>query len=950
MSQTHHNLEENEQNKGEVQYLFVGNKAGLDNVDKDKINKIINETTQSSEFYKRQQMKREQYDERIKEMKQIIEQTKQDHIKLLKIKKECEEKLDQIKQLTQFDRVWVHFDMDMFYVACELKDRPQLKDLPVAVGGMSMISTANYIARKFGVRSAMPGFIAKKLCPQLILIPCNFEKYRKASDLFKKVLYQYDPNMESMGLDEANLDITDYLQQNNINSDAQIYDLCHSIRNQVFESTGGLTCSCGIGPNKMLAKICSDMNKPNGQFQLINDDEKVKDFMKDLPIRKIPGIGNVTEQILKGIRIDKCSQILERIIDIKICFKDLSFEHLVSSALGIGRSWHEEEAEKKSLSVSRTFQAISTIEEIHQKIHQISELLAEDAKEEQKVGKHLAVSFKNVKFQMRSKSRMLDKYIQDSEQIEKIAKELVKELLPTEPLRLIGIRLSQLIDQNEIKNQGLSKYFAKSDKSLNNSRMQSSSKSSSKRSIGNKNQNSLTTYFSNQENNNSNLNPLQTQNKKLIFNDQNLGNVFNHQETSNISLKTSEESKLHPNNLIQPSFLSLIDKYESEDQEDENEDSFHENDSYNNIQKQTKFQEIQLNEKNQINGLQQFQLRKFDKQGINESDCESNNESEINDIQNEEEEEYGDDDEEDNEDDDDDLIYLKKILNKNVSERLSQISEKKSQEEKRQSLSDKVNSMTPQFILQSGGSQNQIPSSVQQRETQMIPEPTLQNQQFQSQQINQTQYFQRKSEKSEVSFQQQQSVQSQEYIGMMMSEDSSKLDVRINRNVFPNKMQNEKENSSSMYVYDENAEFMSQQYIEHNSGSQINNKKRIPADALTPQQMEEQLKLKKKFIPRLFECPICFLQLDSYGNATFVNSHITNCMKVQEEKFNKLEQNNSQQNSQNEEKKPVSILNNFNTKQDTKTKQSDKKNRKSDQKKQQKSNFTLDSFVRKQKN
>ncbi|KAL4479510.1 hypothetical protein ABPG72_011832 [Tetrahymena utriculariae] len=930
MSQSKHNVEENEQQKGEVQYLFVGNKAGLENVDKEKINKIINETTQSSEFYKRQQMKREQYDERIKEMKQIIDQTKQDHIKLLKIKKECEEKLDQIKQLHQLDRIWVHFDMDMFYVACEIKDRPQLKDLPVAVGGMSMISTANYVARKFGVRSAMPGFIAKKLCPQLILIPCNFEKYKKASDLFKKVLYQYDPNLESMGLDEANLDLTDYLEQNNINSDTQIYDLCHSIRSQVFESTGGLTCSCGIGPNKMLAKICSDMNKPNGQFQLVNDEEKIKDFMKDLPIRKIPGIGNVTEQILKGIGIDSCSQILERIIDIKICFKDLSFDHLVSSALGIGRSWHEEEVEKKSLSVSRTFQSISTIEEIHQKIHQISEFLAEDAKAQQKVGKHLAVSFKNVKFQMRSKSRMLDKYIQDSEQIEKVAKELVKELLPTEPLRLIGIRLSQLVDETEIKNQGLSKYFAKSDKSLNNSRIQSSSKSS-KRSIDNKSKNSLITYFINQEKINLNINAVQNQ-----------------QEASNISLKANDISKQNSNNLIQPSFLSLIDKYESEDQGDENEDSFDEKDSCNKQQKQTKCQESLINETNQSNSLKQIQLSKNIKQETKESECESNNESEIDDIQNEEE--YGDEDDED-EDDDDDLIYLKKILNKNVSERLSQISEKKSQEEKRQSLSDKNNSMTPQFIQQSGVSQIQRPSSIQQNQTQMIPETSLQNQQYESQQINQTQYFQRKSEKSEINFQQQ-SIQSQEYIRMMItSEDSSKLDVKINRNVLPNKMQSEKENSNSMYVYDENAEYMSQRYIEHNSGSQINNKKRIPADAITPQQIEEQLKLKKKFIPRLFECPICFLQLDSYGNATFVNNHITNCIKVQEEKFNKLEQNNSQQNSQqNEDKKPVSILNNYSIKQDTKSKQSDKKNRKSDKKKQQKNNFTLDSFVIKQKN
>lgn len=104
----------------------------------------------------------------------------------------------------------------MFYVACELRDKPELVDKPVAVGGLNMISTANYIARKFGVRSAMPGFIAKKLCPELILIPNNWEKYQTTSNIFKNILKKYDPNYESMGSDEAKLDITDYIYIHNI--------------------------------------------------------------------------------------------------------------------------------------------------------------------------------------------------------------------------------------------------------------------------------------------------------------------------------------------------------------------------------------------------------------------------------------------------------------------------------------------------------------------------------------------------------------------------------------------------------------------------------------------------------------------------------------------------------------------------------------------------------------
>ncbi len=108
--------------------------------------------------------------------------------------------------------------MDMFFAAVEIRDRPELKDKPVAVGGIGMISTANYVARKYGVRSAMPGFIAKQLCPELILIPCNFEKYSQVSGIFKQILQEYDPEFESMGSDEANLDLTPYLQDNHIHT------------------------------------------------------------------------------------------------------------------------------------------------------------------------------------------------------------------------------------------------------------------------------------------------------------------------------------------------------------------------------------------------------------------------------------------------------------------------------------------------------------------------------------------------------------------------------------------------------------------------------------------------------------------------------------------------------------------------------------------------------------
>ena len=124
--------------------------------------------------------------------------------------------LEETEQTRRLSRVWVHFDMDMFYAAVEMRENPSLRDKPMAVGSNSMLSTSNYAARKFGVRSAMPGFIAKKLCPSLIIVPCNFRKYHAASKLFKAVLRRYDADMEGSGLDEAAIDLTDFLKRRKI--------------------------------------------------------------------------------------------------------------------------------------------------------------------------------------------------------------------------------------------------------------------------------------------------------------------------------------------------------------------------------------------------------------------------------------------------------------------------------------------------------------------------------------------------------------------------------------------------------------------------------------------------------------------------------------------------------------------------------------------------------------
>lgn len=177
----------------------------------------------------------------------------------------------------------IHLDMDCFYAAIEERENASLHGKPIAVGGgerRGVVCTCNYVARKFGVRSAMPGFQARRLCPSLIFLPVRFDLYRKESSRIRAMLLAVTPLVEPLSLDEAYLDVTGL--------DRYAWDIAKELRHQIRTETG-LTASAGIAPNKMLAKIASDWRKPDGQFAVTPGD--VADFVRELPLRKVWGIG-----------------------------------------------------------------------------------------------------------------------------------------------------------------------------------------------------------------------------------------------------------------------------------------------------------------------------------------------------------------------------------------------------------------------------------------------------------------------------------------------------------------------------------------------------------------------------------------------------------------------------------------------------------------------------------
>ncbi|MEM6911111.1 MAG: DNA polymerase IV [Verrucomicrobiota bacterium] len=195
----------------------------------------------------------------------------------------------------------LHIDMDAFYASIEERDHPAWRGKPMAVGGRSrrgVLTTANYEARKFGCRSAMPVFQALERCPHLILAPVRFEVYRAESAKIRRIFHFFTPLVEPLSLDEAYLDVSALHS-----SGAAV---AREIRYRIQEETG-LTASAGIAPNKMLAKIASDWEKPDGQFEL--RPEEVEAFLRDLPVGKIHGVGRRMQEKLAALGVETCRDL-----------------------------------------------------------------------------------------------------------------------------------------------------------------------------------------------------------------------------------------------------------------------------------------------------------------------------------------------------------------------------------------------------------------------------------------------------------------------------------------------------------------------------------------------------------------------------------------------------------------------------------------------------------------
>ncbi len=266
----------------------------------------------------------------------------------------------------------IHIDMDCFYAAVEIRDNPELVDKPVAVGGSpkqrGVLCTCNYIARQYGVRSAMPTAYAYRLCKDLIVLPVNMEKYRAAANIIHQIFREFTDLVEPLSLDEAYLDVS-----NSPYFNGSATRIAEEIRQRIFAAVN-LTASAGVAPNKFLAKIASGWKKPNGLFVI--PPQHVAEFVKNLPVKKLFGVGKVTAEKLHKAGFMLCSDLYSvPLSELMQQFGKLG-KQLYEQSRGIDHRLVEPNRIRKSLSVEHTFsQDIQTEEECCKIIQKLYEQL-----------------------------------------------------------------------------------------------------------------------------------------------------------------------------------------------------------------------------------------------------------------------------------------------------------------------------------------------------------------------------------------------------------------------------------------------------------------------------------------------------------------------------------------------------------------------------------------------
>jgi DNA polymerase IV (DinB-like DNA polymerase) len=354
--------------------------------------------------------------------------------------------------MSEKKRIIFHVDMDHFFTAVEEREHPEYKGKPVVVGanpkegkGRGVVSTCNYEARKFGIRSGMPISRAWKLCPEAVYLPVNYELYTNVSNEIMEILRKNADKFEQWGIDEAFLDVT-----SKVKDFSEAETLARQIKKEIYDKEK-LTCSIGIGPNKLIAKIASDFQKPDG-LTTVKEDETEK-FLAPLPVHRLLWVGRKTEQKLKIMGIATIGDLAHYNPVVLAETFGVMGTQIYLMAHGIDRSEVEERGEIKSISRDVTFEEdTSNFDFILNALDRLSEEVHEDVLKQNLYFKTVTVKVRYENFETHTHSKTLPLITNRLQDIKKVGRELLQAYLtPDRKIRLIGVRLSSFVSAKKQK-------------------------------------------------------------------------------------------------------------------------------------------------------------------------------------------------------------------------------------------------------------------------------------------------------------------------------------------------------------------------------------------------------------------------------------------------------------------------------------------------------------------
>eukprot|EP00727_Mastigamoeba_balamuthi_P011785 m51a1_g7229 putative dna polymerase kappa-like (1471) ;mRNA; r:28358-34336 len=410
----------------------VGSKAGMQGVDLDDVNDFIASMSSGTRYHASAERRRARTAARVAALLARLRSLPPD---CPAARRRADAALERLEASRDLASVFLHIDMDAFYVAVEVMDEPSLRGKPVAVGSLDMLQTSSYEARRCGVRAGVPGFLALHLCPALEIVSPRMQRYKEISVCISRILAEHDPGHRMLSLDEASLNITRCVRE----LGRSPLDVAADIQERVRSL--GLSCSVGVAPTDLLAKVCAEVRKPGGVFVLPSDREAVVDFCAPLLVSRVPGLGRgLLAKQLAALGVRTCGQIAVAREVLAQLFPERTLRSLLAVSLGVGSLAGGHGGSRKSVSRERTLRELYGEEgELQGHLRGLCEEVARELAAEGKAATAVTLKVKDADFETHNASRSLDRPSADATEIYEAALAMLRAH-DERSVRTIGVK------------------------------------------------------------------------------------------------------------------------------------------------------------------------------------------------------------------------------------------------------------------------------------------------------------------------------------------------------------------------------------------------------------------------------------------------------------------------------------------------------------------------------